>query len=630
MSSSRRPGHQPERTPSDGAASRGEQGQPTSTSSGGQATRWGRTFAKLPAGRLWPGIRPFAPKGRSELVTIGTSAVVTGFAQAGILYLLVEVAVSLSERSARLSVSKGSLLARVHLSTSEAILAGLVLVVVMAVASVIQARLTAKLMSGVQTQARRQLLDSFLQASWASQSSERIGHLQELASTYTTRMADGGGYLAQSLISLFNFLALIIAAVIVNPAATAVILAGTILVSSLLRPLVTLTRTYARVQTKSNARFSVKVAEIVRLAQDMRVFHATARVKAQVDEAAHEAEATLTKTRFLLRAGPGIYVSVAFGLVLLAMAVIDFAHLGGVASLGAVILFLVRGLSYSQQLQNTQQGSAEVLAYIDEVRARIARFRADPVLDGSEPLPTLESVEFSHVGYSYEASDEVLGDVSFCLRPGEALGVVGPSGAGKSTLVQLLLRLRQPSAGVYLVNGRSAEIFRLADFYGRVSFVPQEPRLIRGSIAENIRFFRDEISDVEVRRAASEANLLEDVEAWEGGFAREIGDGAADLSGGQKQRIAIARALAGRPSLIILDEPTSSLDPRSDHLVLQSLNDLKGDATLIIVAHRLSTLGFCDRIMLLEAGRITALGPPDELAQTSAFLRDSRRLSMLP
>jgi ATP-binding cassette, subfamily B, bacterial len=589
-----------------------------------------RRFRKLPAGRLWPGIQPFAPRGRSELAAIGASAVVTGFAQAGILYLLVEVAVSLSQGSARLSASKSSLLASLHLSTSRAIVIGLILVVVMAIASVIQARLTAKLMSGVQTQARRQLVDSFLEASWASQSSERIGHLQELASTFTTRMADGGGYLAQSLISLFNFLALIIAAVIVNPAATAVILVGTILVSSLLRPLVTLTRTYARVQTKSNARFSVKVAEIVRLAQDMRVFHATARVRSQVDEAAREAEAMLRKTRFLLRAAPGIYVSVAFGLVLVAMAVIDFAHLGGVASLGAVILFLVRGLSYSQQLQNTQQGSAEVLAYIDEVRARIAWFRADPVVDGAQPLPSLSSIEFSHVCYRYEGADDVLADVSFSVRPGEAIGVVGPSGAGKSTLVQLLLRLRQPMAGLYLVNGTNARDFKLGDFYGRVSFVPQEPRLIRGTIAENIRFFRDEISEAQVRRAATAANLIEDIEAWEGGFDREIGDGAADLSGGQKQRIAIARALAGRPNLIILDEPTSSLDPRSDHLVLQSLNDLKGEATLIIVAHRLSTLGFCDRIMVLEAGRVTAMGPPDELARTNAFLRDSRRLSTLP
>jgi ATP-binding cassette, subfamily B, bacterial len=502
--------------------------------------------------------------------------------------------------------------------------------VIMAIASVIQARLTATLMSRVQTQARRQLLDSFLEASWGSQSSERIGHLQELASTYTNRMADGGGYLALGLISLFNFLALIVAALIVNPLATAIILVGTILVSSLLRPLVTLTKAYARVQTKSNARFSVKVAEIVRLAQDLRVFDATDRVKRQVDDAAYEAEAPLTKTRFLIRAEPGIYLSVAFGLVLVTMAVIDFAHVGDVASLGAVVLFLVRGLSYSQQLQNTKQGSAEIVAYIEEVSARITWFRADPVIDGSLPLPSLETIEFSHVAYSYDGANDVLADVSFSVRPGEAIGVVGPSGAGKSTLVQLLLRLRQPGVGSYLVNGVDAADFRLSDFYGRVTFVPQEPRLIRGTIAENIRFFRDELTEADVRRAAAAANLVEDIEAWEGGFDREIGDGAADLSGGQKQRIAIARALAGRPSLIILDEPTSSLDARSDHLILQSLNDLKGEATLIIVAHRLSTLGFCDRIMVLEEGRITALGPPDELAQTSAFLRDSRRLSTLP
>jgi ATP-binding cassette, subfamily B, bacterial len=589
-----------------------------------------RRLRKFPVGQLWPGIKPFAPKGRSELAAIGVSAVVTGFAQAGILYLLVEVAVSLAQGNSRLTGSKSSILGSLHVSTSTAILFGLILVVVMAVASVVQARLTAKIMSGVQTQARHQLVDSFLQASWSSQSNARIGHLQELASTFTTRTADGAGCLALWLISLFNFLALIVAAVIVNPVATAVILAGTILVSLLLRPLVRLTKANAWLQSTSNARFSVKVAEIVRLAQDMRVFNAGDRVKKQVDDVAREAEDTLTKTRFLLRVGPGIYQSVAFGLVLAAMAVIDVAHIGGVASLGAVVLFLVRGLSYSQQVQNAHQSSAEIVTYIEQVQAQITEFRADPVVDGTLVLSSLRTVEFSHVGYSYDGVDDVLADISFAVRPGEAIGIVGPSGAGKSTLVQLLLRLRQPVAGAFLVNGVGAADFRLSDFYREVTFVPQEPRLIRGTTADNIRFFREQISDADVRRAAADANLVEDIEAWEGGFDREIGDGAADLSGGQKQRIAIARALAGRPSLIILDEPTSSLDPRSDHLVLQALNDLKGEATLVIVAHRLSTLGFCDRIMVLEGGRITALGPPDELAQTNAFLRDSRRLSTLP
>ena len=231
------------------------------------------------------------------------------------------------------------------------------------------------------------------------------------------------------------------------------------------------------------------------------------------------------------------------------------------------------------------------------------------------------------MSFEYEPEVPVLRDLSFNVNRGEIIGIVGPSGSGKSTLVQLLLRLREPTSGTYLVDGRDARRLSLDDWYGNVTFVPQEPHLFAGSVADNIRFFRTDVDDAAIERAAKLAHVHEDIAAWPGGYSTAVGERGGQISGGQRQRLCIARALVEDPGVIVLDEPTSALDVRSESLIRETIADLAPHTTVFVIAHRLSTLAICDRIMVVLSGALEGFDEPAKLEQSNPFYREALRLS---
>jgi ABC-type multidrug transport system fused ATPase/permease subunit len=188
--------------------------------------------------------------------------------------------------------------------------------------------------------------------------------------------------------------------------------------------------------------------------------------------------------------------------------------------------------------------------------------------------------------------------------------------------VQILLQLREPSEGRYLIDGLPAEEYRRADWHRLVSFVPQEPRLLHASVADNIRYFR-EIDDAAVERAGRLARIHDDVMSWPDGYASIVGPRADAVSGGQQQRICLARALASDPAVLVLDEPTSALDPHSETLIQESLTALKHELTLFIIAHRMSTLEICDRVMVIVDGRLVAFDKRALLQTENSYYRSA-------
>ena len=225
------------------------------------------------------------------------------------------------------------------------------------------------------------------------------------------------------------------------------------------------------------------------------------------------------------------------------------------------------------------------------------------------------NVTFKNVGFTYPSRKEmkVLKGVNFTANFGQKIAIVGPSGVGKSTIASLLLRFYNIDSGEILVDGKNIYDYELENLRGNMSIVPQDVILFGGTIKENIAYGKPEASDEEIMLAAKQANALNFIESFPEKFETLVGERGIKLSGGQRQRIAIARALLKNPSILILDEATSSLDSESEKLVQEALEILMEGRTSIIIAHRLSTIRSADQILVLDKGVIAEQGTHQEL-----------------
>lgn len=238
-------------------------------------------------------------------------------------------------------------------------------------------------------------------------------------------------------------------------------------------------------------------------------------------------------------------------------------------------------------------------------------------------ISTLEgAIAFEGVGYTYplRPTVPVLTNVSFEVKPGEMLALVGPSGAGKSTLFDLMLRFYDPLAGVVRLDGHDLRALDRAALRQQIALVPQDAALLAGTIRELVSYAQTEssvVDDEKVLAALSKANALAFVEDLPEGLDTRLGEGGVGLSGGQRQRLAIARALYSEPRVLLLDEATSALDAESEAQIRDALMSIRGEVTVVAIAHRLSTVMGANRIVVLDGGKVSAIGPHNELLETS-------------
>jgi ATP-binding cassette, subfamily B, bacterial len=271
----------------------------------------------------------------------------------------------------------------------------------------------------------------------------------------------------------------------------------------------------------------------------------------------------------------------------------------------------------------TTTGSLQqALASARRVREVLGMPRESPHEEaGFQPSRLRGEVQFEDVTFSYGPGRPVLNHVSFTVKPGETVALVGPSGAGKTTLVGVIGRLHQPASGRVLIDGVDARRFRLRSLREQIAVVLQETVLLSGSIADNILYGRLDASDHEVVLAARAAQCEEFIAGLRRGFDTPLGDAGAGLSGGQRQRISIARAFLKDAPILILDEPTASLDTIAEQGVLGALARLRTGRTTFVIAHRLSSVRDADRILVLDAGALVAEGRHEELLASSPLYR---------
>ncbi len=266
-------------------------------------------------------------------------------------------------------------------------------------------------------------------------------------------------------------------------------------------------------------------------------------------------------------------------------------------------------------VENTQRAVADSKDYFEVMN--VTPDITD--LEGAKKLIVDKGkIVFESVDFAYDAK-KVLKNVSFTIEPDTKIALVGESGEGKTTLMNLLLRLYEPQKGQVLIDGQNIANVTQASLRKQIGVVFQEPALFSGTIKENIAYANQKATEKDIVATAKAANAHEFISKFEKGYDTEIGERGLKLSGGQKQRIAIARALLKDAPVLILDEATSSLDSKSEHMVQEALQRLMKGRTTLIIAHRLSTIQHVDQIVTLKGGTIDEIGSPDTLAKSGGI-----------
>ena len=481
---------------------------------------------------------------------------------------------------------------------------------------------------------RRDVFAHLVSLSPAFFDSARSGELISRLTADTTQIKSAvGASVSTALRNVMLFVGATATMVITSPRLSGFVLLA---IPLIVLPLVAFGRWVRRLSRKAQdtlADATAYASELVGAIRTVQAYTSERLAKARFGgevEQAYEAARSSTRARAVLTA---IIIFIVFSSVVVILWVGSHDVLTGTISMGRLgqfVLYTAFAAAALGQLSevwgdvSAASGAAERLFEILRVKSQVT----PPASPRALPVPARGDVSLEDVSFAYPTRPDALAvdGVSLSVRAGEKVAIVGPSGAGKSTLFHLLLRFYDPAHGVISFDGVPIRAADPRELRARIALVPQDSVVFATTARENIRFGRPDADDAEVERAAELAHATEFIRRLPGGFEAQLGERGVTLSGGQRQRIAIARAILRNAPLLLLDEATSSLDAESETLVQTALEELMHHRTTLVIAHRLATVLSCDRIMVMDKGRIVEQGTHTSLVAANGLYARLARL----
>lgn len=544
----------------------------------------------------------------ASALAYGAMGLLAGMLEAGLATLAASVALALSAGSSSVELRAFGLQATPEITA--VLLVGLVAVALRFVALGILAYVPARENVSRQTAIRTRLLSAFSRADPETQSRQVSSQLQEALTTHAGRcgLAIQSAYTLISSVSLF--VAMTAVAVTIGRGVAVTIMFATGCLFFAFRPVMRRVQAYAATALAHGHELVASAAEFVGLATYYRIFGVEDAGRQRLLHQVEALDRPLFRSQAMVLLVGAIYSTAILGLVFGGLLTVAHLPTLNFAGLTAAILILARALSYAQQAQSAYAALLENAPYERFVSSVLTELESAHAKDSQLGIESFDCLELNGVDFSYPDGRMGLRQASLTIRRGEFVAIVGPSGSGKSTLLSVILGLKRPQQGTVKLNGVDLHEFSREQRARLFSMVSQDPKLLRGTVLENILFLRP-FDESRAKYAAEKANVLDEIQHMPDGLNQAIGGPSDGVSGGQRQRITLARALLGDNPIIALDEITSALDVASAQMIMKAISALRVQGkTVIATTHDPAFLGLSDKIVEVQDGSVTQRDGP--------------------
>ncbi len=454
---------------------------------------------------------------------------------------------------------------------------------------------------------RGDLFAKTMQARWAYLLERKVGYLERLLLQDTIQSASIISQLSDTILTITSFATYAFVAINISAPITFATIAFGGLMFFVFKPIFSKTRSLS---AKTGVMYKISGHHIAEHTIGAKIVKAAGAEPAVISNGRSHFS-SLHKMK-IKASYYGLMISSfiePLGLVFIAMVFLFSYRTPGfnLASFAVVVYLIQKMFSFIQTFQGRLHNLNNSIPYLQAVVSyRQEAMQQKEIDTGTKEFLFQKSLTFENVSFAYDGGKQTLSDISFTITRGDMIGIIGPSGAGKTTMVDLLLRLFDPSSGTIRLDNVPISEIRLASWREHIGYVPQDTFLLNGSIEDNIRFYNEAVTHGDIEAAVARANLSDVIENLPDGLATNVGERGIKLSGGQRQRIALARALARNPDILILDEATSNLDMASEAIIQKAIFGLKHTITIIIIAHRISTIEHADRKIAVNNGHVEA------------------------